>query len=175
MFSDPAKNIKSFELEKGMKVADVGAGSGFYAIEAAKAVGGLGRVYAIDVQKDLLDRLRNNARKTHALNIEIVWGDIEKPGGTKLANSSVDAAILSNTLFQIADKKTISNEIRRILKPKGKFLLIDWMDSFGGMGPASDQVVRKEDARKLFEGAGFVVEREIPAGVHHFGMIFRAV
>ena len=61
MFSDPEKNIEQFSLGKGMHVADFGTGSGFYALAAAEAVGETGRVYAIDVQKDLLEKLKKEA------------------------------------------------------------------------------------------------------------------
>jgi len=68
----------------GMKVADVGAGSGFYSLEAARKVGSSGRVYAIDVQKNLLERLRSQAISEGLGNVEVVWGNAEKIGGTKV-------------------------------------------------------------------------------------------
>src|SRR5690349_15540940 len=60
MFSEPSANLAKLGLVDGMKVVDLGAGSGFYSYEAARRVGATGRVYAVDVQKDLLERLRSN-------------------------------------------------------------------------------------------------------------------
>jgi precorrin-6B methylase 2 len=71
-------------VDLGMKVVDLGAGSGFYTIEAAKLVRSGGRVYAVDVQQDLLAKLKNSAALAGLRNIEVVWGNIEKIGGTKL-------------------------------------------------------------------------------------------
>lgn len=173
MFSDPERNIEAFELEPNSFVADLGAGSGFYTVAAAKALQGGGRVYAIDVQKDLLERIKLTAQHERLSNVEILWGDIERLGGTKLREMSVDAVILSNTLFQVTHKKELVTEIRRILKPKGKVLLVDWIESFGGMGPAPEAVVYREDAEALFTQNGFRLEREISAGEHHYGLILR--
>ncbi|MBI2474518.1 MAG: methyltransferase domain-containing protein, partial [Candidatus Taylorbacteria bacterium] len=60
-FSDPSHNVEQFDLQSGMTVADFGTGSGYYAFAAAKAVGDKGKVYAIDVQKPLLEKLKREA------------------------------------------------------------------------------------------------------------------
>lgn len=173
MFSDPEKNIEQLGLEPGMSVADLGAGSGFYAIAAARAVLGAGRVYAIDVQKDLLQKIKTNAHREHLANVEVLWGDLEKLGGTRLRDLSVDVAIVANTLFQIKDKNTLLLEAKRILKPKGRLLIIDWSDSFGGIGPHKDEVLTLASAKTLCEKAGFAFEHELSAGSHHYGLVFR--
>ncbi|HEY9480949.1 MAG TPA: methyltransferase domain-containing protein [Candidatus Paceibacterota bacterium] len=173
MFSDPAHNIEQLGLSDGLVVADLGAGSGFYTMEAAKAVAPTGRVYAIDVQKDLLDRLKNEARRLHVRGIETLSGDIERLGGTKIREASCDVVMVANVLFMIEDKKTFLAEARRILKPKGRLLLVDWSGSFSQMGPHADHIVYKEEAMKLARANGFTFEREIAAGAHHYGMIFR--
>lgn len=173
MFSDPQHNIEQFGLSDGMVVADMGAGSGFYAIEAAKAVAPTGKVYAIDVHKDLLERLKKEAQGVHIRTIEVVSGDLEKLGGSKIRESSCDAVIASNILFMLEDKKTFLTEVKRVLKTGGKMLLVDWTASFSGMGPHASHVIYKDDAQKLALAAGFTFEKEIDAGSHHYGIIFR--
>ena len=101
MFSDPVANTSKLGLADGMKVIDLGAGSGFYTFEAAKRVGSTGRVYAVEVQKDLLERIRSMGKTQSLNNIEVIWGNVEKIGGTKVKDSLVDRAIASNILFQI--------------------------------------------------------------------------
>ncbi len=175
VFSDPEKNIEQFDLQSGAKVADLGAGAGFYSFAAARAVGGTGRVYAIEVQKELLERIRSEAVRRGLGNIEAVWGNIEELEGTKLKDDSVDAVIVANVLFQIEKKKDFADEIRRILKPRGKILLVDWQDSYGGIGPDSGSVVDRAVAKNIFEGSGFSLEREIRAGSHHWGLVMRKI
>ncbi len=175
MFSDPEENIKQFGLSDGMIVADFGSGSGFYAIEAGKAVASSGKVYAIDIQKDLLERLKHEADRARVRNIEFLAGDLEKIGGSKIHEASVDRVIAANILFMIEDKKSFVTEIKRILKPKGAALLVDWAGSFSQMGPHPDHVIYKDKAVQLFVDNGFKVEKEISAGSHHYGIIFRKV
>lgn len=173
MFSDPKQNIAQASFSDGMVVADLGSGSGFYSIEAARAVSPTGKVYAVDIQKDLLERLKNEANRAHVRGIDVICGDLEKLGGTKIREASVDRVIAANILFMIEDKKTFINEIKRILKPKGSVLLVDWAASFSQMGPHPDHVVYKDKAVQLFDEMGFKVEKEISAGSHHYGIIFR--
>ena len=172
MLSDPEKNIAQSFLKEGMIVADFGAGTGAYAVAAARRVGESGRVYAIDVQKELLSSVTTAAKKEGLSNIEILWGDIEEPHGTKLADGSVDVVIVSNVLFQSENKMGLLSEAGRVLKKGGKLLLIDWADSFGGLGPHPDHVIKKNDARKMLENARFAYGRDIEAGEHHYGMVF---
>lgn len=173
MFSDPVKNIEQCGIQAGMDIADFGSGSGHYSIAAGRALMSTGRVYAIDAQKDLLTKLKNSSVKEGLYNIEVVWGDVEKPNGVKLRDASVDLVFICNLLFQLEDKAGAIKEAKRILKPGGRVLIVDWSSSFGGIGPAHGAVVKKEKAKEMFEKAGFSMDREISAGAHHYGFIFK--
>lgn len=156
-----------------MQVADLGCGAGYYATAAAELVGESGRVFAIDVQKDLLESVSKMAREKQLLNIDAVWGDIEQENGTRLRDGSVDAVIIANTLFQLDDRAGCAREASRVLAQDGALLVVEWSDSHGGVGPQPDHVVPKETARELFELAGFEHQRDIDAGEHHYGFIMR--
>ncbi len=173
MFSDPVKNVEQSGIIPGMDIADLGSGSGLYSIEAAKELMATGRVYAIDTQKELLSKLKNEAVRQGLYNLEVIWGDIEKINGTKLRDASIDLVFLCNVLFQLEDKENIVKEVKRILKPAGRILIVDWTDSFGGIGPKPEMVVTKEFAMDTFEAQGFHLDREIRAGSHHYGLIYK--
>lgn len=173
MFSDPHHLIAQFDLQSGARVADFGAGGGVVALVAARAVGDAGRVYAIDVQKELLERLKNEARGARLHNLEVLWGDVEKQGGTHLKDGAVDAVMLSNILFQLDDRPGTVKEAQRVLKTGGKVLVVDWSGSFGRMGPDPAHVVVEQTARTLFEQGGFQFVKTINAGAHHYGLVFR--
>lgn len=172
-FTNPQGNIKHLSLEPGQHVADFGAGSGHYTLSAAEAVGGGGKVYAIDIQKELVGRLKKEAVRRGYGNVEVIWGDLEKEKGSSLGDSSIHVVIISNTLFQAEDKGAMLGEAYRILKPGGKLLLIDWSDSFGGLGPKKDSVLSPTRAKELLENAGFEIIEKIPAQDHHYGFIGR--
>lgn len=170
-FAHPVRNVGEFGIEHGMVVADFGAGSGAYTRALADAVGATGTVYALDIQSDLLRRLHNDAARTNTHTIEILCADLEKKECSKLRAHSVDRVLISNTLFQLEDKNAPLQEARRILKPHGKLIVIDWSESFRGLGPPKHHVVTKDIARSAAETAGFVFEREFNAGAHHYGVI----
>ena len=83
----------------------------------------------------------------------------------------MDAVIVSNLLFQVDSKDNVLQEANRILKPKGRLLIIDWTDSFGGLGPSPEAVFGREEAVNLLDRTGFILEKEIDAGAHHYGII----
>lgn len=168
MFSDPVKNLKAFGLREDNIVADLGAGTGFYSVVAGQMVP-KGKVYAVEINKEFLHTIQNKVKEARLNNVEILWGNIEKLGGTKIGNNIVDAIIASNVLFQVEDKDKFILEIKRILKQGGKVLLIDWSTDSSVMGLKG--AIPKNKARELFEQKGFVFERDIDAGTHHYGMI----
>lgn len=172
-FSEPEKNLKQFGVGEGAHVADIGVGSGAYVFLLARSVGSSGRVYAIDINKSLLARVASHAHDLHLANIDVIWGNAEISGGIKLADDAMDACVASNILFQIEHKESFAREIYRILRQKGRLLLVDWKDSFGGLGPRPDHVVPVDKSRTLFEQAGFVFEKEIDTGEYHYGYIFK--
>ncbi len=173
MFSNPQQILEQFRLEPGARVADLGSGSGFYTLAAARIVGQSGRVYAVDAMKDMLSKVKNEASRAKLFNVEALWGNIEKLGGTRLADSSVDAVLVCSTLFQLESKTDFPTEVKRILKAKGKVLVIDWRENVKGLGPKPEHVFGPGEARSLFEQAGFAFEREVSAGEHHYGFIFK--
>ncbi|MFA6503073.1 MAG: methyltransferase domain-containing protein [Candidatus Paceibacterota bacterium] len=173
-FSSPHEAVLQLGLREGMRVGDFGAGSGHYSRAAAAAVGHSGKVYAVDVQEDLLKHIKLNTHERHERVIETVWGDIEKLGGSHLRDASLDAAILTNTLFQVEHRTVLLEELKRVLKHGAKLLVVDWAGSYGGMGPTPDRVVSERIAEELFINGGFHKVKSFRSGPHHYGIIFTA-
>jgi ubiquinone/menaquinone biosynthesis C-methylase UbiE len=174
-FVVPDVVVSQFHLRPGDTVADFGAGSGFFLGPLSKAVTPEGLVYACEIQKSLVDKLGETARLQGLGNIHPLWCDLEEAGGIKIGDRALDVALLINTLFMIEDKETAIKEMGRTLRSGGKFFVIDWTESFAGLGPAPDHVVTAAEATALFESHGFVLEREFPTGAHHYGLAFRKV
>lgn len=173
-FSSPHENVLQVGLHEGMKVGDFGAGTGHYARAAAAIVEHSGRVYAIDVQEDVLKHLKLNTHDRHRSIIEAVWGDIEKPTGTHLREASLDAVLLANTLFQVENRFGMLAEIKRVLKPGGTLMVVDWAGSYGNMGPLPEKVVTEHEAEAFFINGGFHKVKSFRGGPHHYGIIFKA-
>lgn len=156
-----------------MTVADLGVGTGVYTLAAAEAVGEHGVVYGCDIQKELLSKVSAEAQKRGLKNLHVIWADLEEERGSTLADASVDAVTATNILFQIEHKERFMKEVSRILRPGGKVLIVDWSDSVGGMGPHAGSVVRRSVAQSLAEGVGLQFQKDVDAGSHHYGMVFR--
>jgi ubiquinone/menaquinone biosynthesis C-methylase UbiE len=172
MFTNPKENIKHLYVKEGDIVADFGSGAGHYIEELSKQVGPSGKVYAVDIQKDLLLKISNDLNSKNIKNFEIIWGDLEIPEGSKISSGALDSVILSNLLFQVDNKKSVVKEVWRVLKNGAKVLVVDWSDSFGGVGPSPKDVFTEENALRLFSENGFSLLKKVPAGAHHYGLIF---
>lgn len=172
-FLNPAAALRAAKVHEGLMVADLGTGSGFFARAAAREVGEAGRVWALDINADLLPRLKHLSVAEGLDNIEVISGDIER--GTHLPAGGIDVVILSNVLFALEDKAAAAAEAWRVLRRGGRALVVDWRGSFGGLGPHPDHVFTERDAKKVFETQGFAFVEDIPAGAYHWGFIMRKV
>lgn len=173
MFSNPQNILSQIHIDMGMKVADFGSGSGHYSLLLSELVGNSGTVFSFDIQKELLLKLKNTAIQKGLENIHFVCADLDEPNSTSLKEKTIDRIIISNLLFQAEDKKALIRESKRILKNSGKVVVVDWSDSYNGLGPRNADVVKKEIAQRIFEEEGFILEKEIDAGEHHYGLVFK--
>jgi len=171
-FAHPPSHVSEIGVDPGMIVADFGAGSGAHVFPLAQATTSKGRVYAIDVQRDLLARIKNEAKRRDLHHVDVLWGDLEESHGSKIADAHVDVVLISNMLFQLKDKITALREARRIVKPSGAIALIERNDT---PGLHRGNLLSKEDMLVLARRADFEPLREFPAGTHHYGIIFRPV
>jgi ubiquinone/menaquinone biosynthesis C-methylase UbiE len=162
-----------FHIDEGSTVIDMGAGAGAYVSTLARKVGPRGRVIACEVQRPLVEKIGALARFEQLSPVEPVWCDIEAPGSTRLPNESSDFVVIINTLHQIEARDQAVAEVYRTLRTGGIVYVVDWIDSFGGIGPHDKYVVSKEAAINLFESSLFIYEREYPAGTYHYGLAFR--
>lgn len=172
-FSKPQDIVLQMGLRDGMRVVDVGSGIGHYTFAVAPIVGEEGHVYAVDVQENILKSLKREAVERGFGNISTIWGDVEQPFGTKLKTGVVDAAIIANALFQCDNKIAAITEVRRILKPGGKILVVDWAGCYSGIGPAETHVLEEHKAEQFFISLGFHKEKAFRAGPHHYALVFK--
>ncbi len=169
-FVNPAEIIHLLGLKEGSKFADFGSGSGAFVLAAAPLVGNTGTIAAIDVQKDLLLKLKQLVIESGNTNVRFLWCDFEIPGATKLPNDSLDTVLISNTLFQLHDKNGAITEAYRVLKKGGELYIIDWTESFNGMGPDKNLIITKDEASELAESIGLTLVNTFEPGAHHYGI-----
>lgn len=172
-FMNPLKILKDAGLSEGMKVADLGSGSGYFSVAAAKITGEKGRVYAVDCLESALESVRAKADIEGAGEIiSLIRGNLEAERGTGMQGNSIDVAILKNVLFQSQNREAILKEAYRILALKGKLLLIEWESSKMPIGPGAGYKVDKEEVKKMAVDLEFKVSEEFQADGYHYGIIF---
>ncbi|MDD9868047.1 MAG: methyltransferase domain-containing protein [Candidatus Campbellbacteria bacterium] len=171
MNNHPLENIKQAGIKSGSIVIDFGAGLGEYTNEVSKVIGENGKVYALDIQKDLVQSLKERMREKGRENAVFIWGNLEKERSTGMEANCADFVIMANVLFQINNKDIAIKEAKRVLKQGGILLFIDWLDSFDGLGPSPDMIIKEEDVRDWVSNADFIIVRPIKTGEHHFGFI----
>lgn len=114
--------IDSMQLKPGMVVADIGAGSGYYSFKIAKKIS-TGKVYAAEVQDEMINALQNEKEKLKDKVVEIIKGDSVN---VNLPNGSVDLAIMVDVYHELAYPHEILQSLKKALKPDGKILLIEY-------------------------------------------------
>ena len=170
-FLNPERIISQLGLQEGMQVADFGCGAGDFSLAAARAVGTDGQVNAVDVQESALSSVRSKSKIQGILNINTIRANLEIYNSSGLADKSQDVVLLVNTLHQAGDKEGMLKECQRVLKDKGKLVVVDW-DKNAIIGPAKEIRLDDDFVADLVAKSGFVFLENIDAGNYHFGMVF---
>jgi len=142
-------------LAAGKHVADIGAGSGWFTVRAAKRVGPMGVVYAVDINPEAERYITDRAHKENLLNVKPV---LSTPDDPQLPANSVDAVLLLKTYHEVAHPVTLLRNLRPALRPGAKVGVIDRNGNGADHGIEKDVVIReaKEAGYQLKEQYDFV-------------------
>lgn len=157
-----------------MIVGDFGSGAGYLTIPIARIVGERGKVYAVDIQQNALEQVKQRAALEHISWIEPVWADLELPKGSRLPDHALDLVIIANIAFQAEKKEAVFLEARRIVRTGGALAVIEWDRAPSPVGPPPAMRVPRATVEKLAADAGFRFSRAFNAGSHHYGLFFEA-
>ncbi len=165
-YLDPVRILTAFRLARGMRVADVGTGTGFFAIPAARLVGPSGRVYAVDLVPEMLEDLQAKLAREPVGNLEALRSTEDR---IPLADASVDFAFLACVLHELDGPGTL-RECRRILARDGRLGIVDWKKEDMEFGPPKAHRLGEEEARAILRDAGFHPVRTFEGGRFHYGI-----
>ena len=168
---DPEKIIKNLGIRKGMTVADLGCGPGFFTIPLALAVGESGVVYAVDSDAGMLSHLQGYVEKLGSTphgSVKRIKTDVTK---TKIPSGSVDVAFFANVLHDLAEPQAFLNEVRRIVKKDSVIVDVDWKKMDTGFGPPPGLRLSAEESDEILQRAGFKRTKSIYAGRNHYGLL----
>lgn len=115
--------LDALHIKEGDTVCDLGCGNGFYTIPLARLVGPRGRVVAVDIQREMLGLLKDQAAEEKITNIDLVLGTVVDP---KLPPASIDLVLLVDVYHEFSHPKQMLAAIRKSLKPKGRVALVEF-------------------------------------------------
>lgn len=153
--------IAKLKLKSGMVVADIGAGSGLFSRPLAKAVAPAGKVYAVDIQQDLLDYIDKRDKEENIRNVQTVLGEFDDP---KLPVRNVDLAFINDVLHHIQHRAVYLKTLGSYLKPGGRIAIIE-MNKDDPNTPHKNQpelLVSREQIFQWMSDAGFKLAEEHP-------------
>jgi ubiquinone/menaquinone biosynthesis C-methylase UbiE len=148
--------LNHLEIEPGMTVADIGTGTGYFALPIADRVGARGRVHAVDIQPEMLAMLEQ--KMPPGTPIDLVRGTAEATG---LTDATQDLVFCSNVWHEIDDRNAALAEMARVLRSEGRVAIVDWRpDCASPPGPPTDHRLSAADVSEQLQRAGW---REIAA------------
>ena len=166
----PEAALDAIGIQPGMTVADVGAGTGYITLKVARRVGPAGKVYAEDVQPEMLDRLRDNCASAHAGNIEPVLGSESDP---RLPPGRLDLVLLIDVYHEFSQPQKMLQALRRSLKPDGRLVLLEYRKEDPSIPIQPDHKMSIADAEAEVEAEGFRLDRLIDTLPRQHLFIFR--
>ncbi len=157
VFDDPTRDewqrpgdvLRALELEPTMSVADLGAGTGYFAVRLARAVPE-GEVIATDIEPDMLRFLQERARRERLLNLRAVRATATASG---LTAQSVDRVLVVHVWHHVADRGALTRDLATALRPGGRVLIVDF-EAAARRGPLAGMRVAPEDVIAGLESAG---------------------
>ncbi len=166
---DPQHIISLLPLRPYHVVADVGCGSGFFAVPLGKYLFD-GKVYAIDVQQEMLDSLKERLAQVNLGNVEPVLSAEDK---LPIGEGVLDGALMAFVLHETENKEGFLKEVLSHLCPGGWAAILDWYKKEMDDGPRMEKRVSEEDAWKLAEKVGFRFVSQRNLNGKHYMLLLR--
>jgi ubiquinone/menaquinone biosynthesis C-methylase UbiE len=167
-----AEQIMEFlDIEEGYVIADIGTGTGYFALYFADLVGESGLVYAEDIQPEMVEYTREKINDLGLTNVKVVLGKPDDPG---LPENSLDLAMMANVYHEVDDPVALLKSIARSLKEDGRLVIIDWRIGRGDdIGPPLPDRIPRDAVEADAEETGYYTVRHHPFLYNHYFLIFK--
>jgi ubiquinone/menaquinone biosynthesis C-methylase UbiE len=149
---EPDRAINALGIQEGSTVADVGAGSGYMSVRMARRVGPKGKVYATDIQPQMLELLRRRLARENVTNIELVLGAIDDP---KLPEAAIDLILMVDVYHEFSEPQKMLRGMMKALKPGGRIVLLEYRKEDPDVPIRYEHKMSVAEARQELEAEGF--------------------
>jgi ubiquinone/menaquinone biosynthesis C-methylase UbiE len=155
--------LSALQAKPGKRIADIGAGEGFYSLRIARAVGPTGRVTAVDVSEKYLEKLRSRIQQDQVTNVDVVVGAVDDP---RLPQGTFDAVLIYNAYHEMTTPEPILKAIFMALKPGGRLVMSEPLHDSVRSATRAEQVKDHEIGpnfvQQELQAAGFEVIEQRP-------------
>src|SRR3954469_24484736 len=151
---EPDVALDALKLAQGSIVADVGAGSGYMTVKMAKRVGPTGKVYANDIQPQMLSMLRQRLDREKLTNVELVLGTLDDP---KLPANTLDLILMVDVYHEFSEPQKMLQRMRDSLKADGRLVLLEYRKEDPSIPIRPDHKMSVAEAKMEVEAEGFTL------------------
>jgi SAM-dependent methyltransferase len=151
---DVALNV--LKIPKGASVADIGAGSGYITVRLAQRVGPTGRVFANDVQPQMLNMLSRRLANSKITNVTLIEGTFDDP---KLPPSSVDLELMVDVYHELSEPQAMLRHLKDALKPGGRLVLLEYRKEDPRVPIKPEHKMSVAEAKMELEAEGFLLSK----------------
>jgi len=153
---EPDRALDALGLKRGDVVADVGAGSGYMSVRMAKRVGNEGRVYAEDIQPEMIALLNKRLTKEKVANVVPILGLITDP---KLPEATMDLILLVDVYHEFSEPQQMLRGLRAALKPGGRLVLLEYRKEDPNVPIRLEHKMTVAEAKMELEAEGFTLTK----------------
>jgi predicted methyltransferase len=166
----PETAVRLLGLQAGMTVADVGAGSGYYAEKLARAVGPSGKVYATDIQPGMIRLLESRVRSRKLTQVEPVLATAESSG---LPAACCDVILMVDVYHELAEPQRVLRQLKSALKTGGRLVLLEFRKEDRSIPIREEHKMSVAEVRQELEAEGFRFDRALPGLPWQHMLVFR--
>ena len=152
---EPDRALDAIGIARGATIADVGAGSGYFTVRLARRVGPTGRVYANDLQREMLERLDRRLKADNVSNVTLVLGEEADP---KLPTAALDLVLMVDVYHELAQPQAMLRQLRASLKPDGRLVLVEYRKEDPTVPIRFEHKMSKAEAQQELEAEGFELD-----------------
>lgn len=168
-YQKPHEVLTALNIKPGEVIADLGAGSGYFTFRLSHFVGAQGKVYAVDVSPDMIRHINRRSRDNKVTNVTTILAEPDDP---LLADQSVNRFFICDVWHHVSDQKKYLALMKKMLKPGGEIVMIDFHKKELPFGPPLDMKIAREDLLKQLEGNGFKLAREHTFLLYQYFLVF---
>jgi SAM-dependent methyltransferase len=167
---EPDKAIAALDIAHGSVVADIGAGVGYFTWRLADVVGPSGKVYANDIQPEMISMLKKNIKDRGLTNVEPVLGRIDDP---RLPKGALDLVLLVDVYHEFSEPQKMLDRIRESLKPDGRLVLLEYRKEDPKVPIRPEHKMSVSEVKAEVEPEGYKLDKVLEILPRQHILIFR--